>query len=49
MFYGWQHFSAIEFGYKVDAGATVRSAPHRQNGPEAWSGCSPARTSRPRK
>src|ERR1700744_3812408 len=25
MFYGWQHFSAIEFGYKVEAEKTLKA------------------------
>ena len=31
MFYGWQHFSAIEYGYKVEAEKQQRAALEEQN------------------
>lgn len=31
MFYGWQHFSAIEFGYKVEAEKTLKAQLEEQN------------------
>ena len=31
MFYGWQHFSAIEYGYKVEAEKLERSSLEEQN------------------
>jgi cell division protein FtsL len=31
MFYGWQHFSAIEYGYKVEAEKTQRAQLEEQN------------------
>jgi cell division protein FtsL len=31
MFYGWQHFSAIEFGYKVEAEKSLKAQLEEQN------------------
>jgi polyhydroxyalkanoate synthesis regulator protein len=53
MVYVWQHFSAIEVGYKVEAqktqverGAVERPEPHRHDCQAAWPGAADARTGR---